>query len=104
MNTVMVVGKLTKDVIFEKVDEETFKAKVNIEIKKNYRNKEGIYETDCIDINLYGNVALNACNYLRKDSVIGVRGSLSIEDNKLQVNAERVSFLNNIKRKEETER
>lgn len=77
---------------------------VTIATPRNYKNEEGIYETDMFDIVLRGkNMVDNTMSYCKKGDLIGVKGRLEMfkyvrkEDGKKMrrtlIIGEKVSFL-----------
>lgn len=111
MNNVVLVGRLTENP--EISEKETGKkvTAVNVAVSRNYKNSEGIYETDFIRCILWDGIATSACEYCKVGDVIGIKGRLQSseyddENGKrhfvTEVIAERVTFLSS-KSKEEQE-
>ena len=67
MNQLCIVGRLTKNPEGEII---------TIAVNRSYKNAEGIYETDFIDILLGNDMARNVTEYCRKGDLIGIRGRL----------------------------
>lgn len=76
MNKAILVGRICKDV--ELKYSKNGKANIDfaIAIPRTYKNEEGIYETDFINIVAWGNIAENTASYCKKGDLIGVSGSL----------------------------
>lgn len=92
LNQIALVGRLTEIFILEEEGEK--KGIITLGVPRNFKNKEGIYETDFIKCYLSKYFHNNILEYLKKGDVIGVRGRLqTIEDNKLVVIVEKLSFL-----------
>lgn len=88
MNLVTLVGRI--------IDFENQKNKTIIEIKvpRNYKNKEGIYEDDYIQICLYDSISENFKNYCNKGDLIGIKGSIrSQKDKSIEIVADKITFL-----------
>jgi single-strand DNA-binding protein len=51
-------------------------ATIVLAIPRHYKSEDGIYETDFIDVELHGNIAKNAKEYILKGDIIGVAGRL----------------------------
>lgn len=66
-NNVMLIGRLVSNPSGDKI---------TIAIPRSYKNAEGIYETDFIDIKLGNNIAKNVMEYCKKGDLIDIRGSL----------------------------
>lgn len=106
MNQVIVVGRACSEIKIEDVGE-TKKAYLSLAINRPYKNSEGVYETDFIRCVLWGKVANNANEYVRKGDVVGVKGCLqtrSYEDKEgnkkfvMEVVGEKVTFLSSNKK------
>lgn len=94
MNTVMLVGRLTKNPeIIENLETDKKECIINLAINRGYKNQDGIYETDFIPCSLWEGVYPNVTEYCHKGDTVGVKGSLISKDGKIFVRAERVSFL-----------
>ena len=92
-NQIMLIGRLVSDPEIN----ETENGKVTdivLAIRRYFKNKEGIYETDFIPVRLYTGIAEKTCEYCSKGDLIAVKGRverLSGED--LKIIADKVSFL-----------
>lgn len=95
MNQICLVGRLVKNM------EERDKY-ITIACPRSFKNAEGNYDTDFIDIKLFGAIAQNTMEYCKKGDVIGIRGrieTLNIDDGdghytkKTEIVADRVTFL-----------
>lgn len=100
LNQLILVGRLTenpKEIINNKLI-------VTLAVQRNYKNSEGVYETDFIDVVLWQCVAENTYEYCKKGDLIGIRGRLETElvnnQRLLLVVADRVSFLSSRKEKD----
>ena len=62
--------------------------------------KDGKYEINLIPCVLYNNMAIHTKKYCCEGDLIGIKGSLEIDDNNMVVVADKVSFLSS-KRTEE---
>lgn len=101
LNQIVLVGRLTTDVKKETIGDKNF-AKINLAVNRNYKNSEGIYEVDFIDIELWNNIVDSTAEYCRKGDLIGIKGRLETEDyeaedgtkkRKMVIRAEKVTFL-----------
>lgn len=73
---------------------------LSLSIPRNYKNAEGIYETDFIDVMVKGDMANTCVEYLHKGDIVGVKGHLKSEDSIIAVIAEKVTFLSSKKSEE----
>ncbi len=72
-------------------------------VARNVKNKAGDYETDDINVHLEGKLRDNTYEYVEKGDIVGIKGSLRVEDGKMEVYAEKVSFLSSHARDTENE-
>ena len=109
MNNVVLVGRLVEDPTVVETESGKQLTTVNIAVTRNYKNSDGIYETDFIRCILWNNIACNTCEYCHMGDVIGVKGRLQTgsyenEENQkvyyTEVVAEKVTFLSSSKPKE----
>ena len=107
MNAVVLVGRLVSNP--EIITTETNKqvTSVVLAVHRNYKNSDGIYETDFIRCILWNGVAANTCEYCHEGDIIGIKGRLETrsyetEDNDkkyvTEVIADRVTFLSSVKK------
>ena len=98
MNTVVLVGKLYEEPIMLENQNGVKYAKLKLAVTRNYKNAEGVYETDFIDIKTYLPMAQNVTEWCSKGDTLGIKGRVqtSQEDNNLiEIIAEKVTFLTN---------
>lgn len=72
-------------------------------VARNVKNEAGDYETDDINVHLEGKLRDNTYEYVEKGDIVGIKGSLRVEDGKMEVYAEKVSFLSSHARDTENE-
>lgn len=75
MNLNVYVGRLTKDVAVDQVNNSEV-AKFTLAVKREYRNAEGSYDADFIPVEAWNNYANIAKKYLKKGTLVGVTGRL----------------------------
>ena len=95
LNQVVVVGRITSDPVVEEG-----KGVITLAVQRSYKNSEGEYETDFIPCNLFGNIATNTSEYCKKGDIVGVKGRIQSHEDKIEIIAEKVTFLSS-KSKEE---
>ena len=109
-NNILLIGRLVAKPILEKTESGHNYSIMTIAIPRNYKNTEGIYETDFIDIILHNMVANNTCEYCNKGDIVGIRGRLETEyyenengekKKSMIVVADKVTFLSTNKNYEE---
>lgn len=90
LNEFILVGRVTK------IEQE----EVNIAVSRNYKNSEGVYDTDFITIIVKKSINEQMQTYCRKGDLIGVKGKIACLDNKLELVAEKITFLASKKKEE----
>ena len=102
MNDVNLVGRLVTDPELEELTNGKRVLTVTLSINRNYKNEDGIYETDFIRCILWNGIAATTAEHCRRGDVVGIKGRLQTrkyeDDNKnihyaTEVVAERVTFL-----------
>lgn len=92
MNEFILVGRIVK------LEQE----KVNIAVSRNYKNSEGIYDTDFVTITVKKSTNEQMQTYCQKGDLIVVKGRIACLDNNLELVAEKITFLANRKKEEKT--
>lgn len=76
MNTVQLVGRLTKDVDLKFTQTGEAVANFTIAVNRNFTNQQGEREADFINCVIWRKSAENLANFTRKGSLIGLDGRL----------------------------
>lgn len=92
-NVTMVIGRLVSDPKISETENGSKKSIITIAIPRDYKNQDGIYETDFIPVTLYGQLAATTNEYCRKGDLIGIKGRIESIDGKLKIIAEKATFL-----------
>ena len=109
LNNVVLVGRLTGDPEIIDVEESKKVTSIILAVNRNFKNSEGLYDTDFIRCILWNSIASNTTEYCRSGDIIGIKGRLQsskYEDENKKVHyitdviAERVTFLSSNKRHE----
>lgn len=102
MNSVLLVGRLTQDPEVKEIENGSLRTIVNVAVSRNYRNSEGVYETDFIKCVLWNGIASATKDYCHKGDVVGIKGRLQTRsyenENKekrhiMEVIADKVTFI-----------
>ena len=110
LNNVILVGRLTGNPEIVEIEESKKVTTVLLAVNRNFKNSEGLYDTDFIRCILWNSIASNTTEYCRAGDVIGVKGRLqtsNYEDETGKIHyvtdvvAERVTFLSTNKKHEE---
>lgn len=101
MNQIILVGKTYK--IDTTYDNNKKKTILTLAVTRPYKNSDGVYDTDFIDITLWDSIAENTVARVGIGDTVGVKGrvettSYTNEDNgyttrKMEIVAEKVTFL-----------
>ena len=76
LNNVILVGRLTQDPEIVEIEKDKKVTTVILAVNRNFKNSDGIYETDFIRCILWNSVASTTTEYCRVGDVIGVKGRL----------------------------
>ena len=83
LNQVVVVGRIYS----------MENGKLVIAVPRSVKNENGEYETDYIEVRLSNNIASNVSTYCEKGDLVGIKGKLESDVNRMFVIAEKVTFL-----------
>ena len=77
LNSVSLVGRLTRDPEV-KINKKTKKSRcfIILAVGRSYKNADGEYDADFIDITVWDQLADNLAEYCHKGDMIGVRGRI----------------------------
>lgn len=67
-------------------------------IPRTYKNENGEYDTDYIEVRLSDAIEKNVSTYCEKGDLVGVKGRLESGINKMSVVADKVTFLSSRKK------
>lgn len=92
MNAIHLVGRLTKDPELKYFEDGTASTNFQIAVRRNFKNREGNYDSDFIQVQVLGKLAEAVANYLRKGNRCAVDGRLQIDNWKDEKSGEWKSF------------
>jgi len=110
LNNVILVGRLTANPEIIEIEDSKKVTTVILAVNRNFKNADGLYDTDFIRCILWNSIASSTTEYCKTGDIIGVKGRLQsskYEDNNgkfhyiTDVVAERVTFLSTNKKHEE---
>lgn len=97
LNQAVLVGRLVDNPTVEENENGRKLVNITLAVSRSYKNIDGEYETDFLDVILWDGIASNTCEYCKKGDLIGVKGRLEsskIENkNVMQLVAEKITFL-----------
>ena len=94
LNQVVLVGRISD--LQNDYENGKEKRNVTLAIQRAFKNDEGIYETDFINVALWENEN-NPLEFCKVGDVVGVKGYLITEHNELIVKATKVTYLSSSK-------
>lgn len=101
MNQVVMIGRIVKEPELKETEKGNL-CNLTLAVARPYKNEEGVYETDFVDVTLWKSIAENTKEYCRKGDLVGVKGRIQTNtredengDKKFFMNivAEKVTFL-----------
>lgn len=106
LNQIILIGRLTHDPELKTLEDGKKVMSLQIAVQRNFKNLEGVYETDFIPITLWQGLAENFHQYCLKGTLIAVRGRMQMKhvkyDDKdyktMEIIGERVTYLSNVKK------
>lgn len=77
LNSVTLVGRLTKDPEVS-INKKTKKSRcfITLAVGRTYKNADGEYDADFIDVTVWDGLADNLAEYCKKGDLIGLRGRI----------------------------
>lgn len=101
LNQVVLVGRLTKDPEVVETESGNKVSSVALAVPRNFKNEDGVYESDFIEVTMWNNIASNTAEYCHKGDIVGVKGRIQVDSyekngekrKEQRVLAERVTFL-----------
>ena len=97
LNQTVLVGRIVSDPQINETKNEKKVATIPLAVQRSYKNEEGEYTTDFIPCVLWDGVAQNVIDYCKKGDLIGIKGRIQATAEKVEVIAERVTFLSSNK-------
>lgn len=92
LNQVVLVGRVAK---IPNIIEENNKRmlELTISVQRNYKNENGIYETDFINCIIYDEMARNTKEFTKIGDIIGIKGRVQNINNIPNIIADKITFL-----------
>ena len=80
LNQVVMVGRLTKDPEVVETENGNKVSNIAIAVPRNYKNEDGVYETDFIEVTMWNSIAENTAEYCHKGDIVGVKGRIQVDN------------------------
>ena len=101
MNQVVLIGRITNTLELKQEEDSIKYAYMKLAVPRSFKNADGEYETDFIGVRLFGTIADSTTEYCKKGDLVGVKGRLQNYKNKLELVAEKLTFLSSKKANED---
>lgn len=105
LNQVFLVGRLVSDLKINETKNGSKECNITLSVPRNYKNADGIYETDFIPCKVGYPMCDNVVEYCKKGDLLGIKGRVETkqEENKniIEIIAEKVTFMASKSNKEE---
>ncbi len=79
LNQVIIVGRLVDTLTVEEDGEKKI-SNIVVAVPRSYKNSDGEYDTDFIDVELWDGVASSADDYCKKGDIIGVKVRIKVDN------------------------
>jgi len=104
LNQVVIVDRLRKIIDLG----ENNGAVITIENIRPFKNVDGIYESDFIDVKVFDGAKSSLIDYCKENDLIGIKGRVQVKEvdgNKvIEIVSDKITFMsNNVKKEEENE-
>lgn len=76
MNTVNLIGRLTRDIELRYTQNGKAVANGSIAVNRAFKNQEGNYDADFINLVMFGKTAEIMANYVKKGQQVGIEGRI----------------------------
>ncbi|MCM1370817.1 MAG: single-stranded DNA-binding protein [Clostridium sp.] len=93
LNQIVLVGRVVSDLEINETENERKFTSLKLAVPRSFKNENGEYETDFIPCVLWNTIAVNTCEYCKKGDLVGIKGRMQNKENRLEVIAEKVTFL-----------
>ncbi|MBO4245404.1 MAG: single-stranded DNA-binding protein [Bacilli bacterium] len=80
LNQVVMVGRLTKDPEVIETENGNKVSNIAIAVPRSFKNEEGVYETDFIEVTMWNGIAENTAAYCHKGDIVGVKGRIQVDN------------------------
>lgn len=107
MNQFVTVGRMVNNPEIKDLENGNKVSSIVLAVQRPYKNAEGEYDTDFLDITIWNGIAKSTCDYCKKGDLVGVKGR--IQNNNYEVDgktmhknemiAEKITFLSSNKEK-----
>lgn len=100
LNQIVLVGRLVEDLEIKENENGKKVAYITLAVPRAFKNVDGVYETDFIECMLWQGIAQSTSEFCHKGDIVGVKGRIQSNNKKIEIVAEKVTFLSNKKENE----
>ncbi len=102
MNQIVLVGRIAIDPEIKELDDGKKVSNLRLAVPRSFKNADGEYETDFLDVTLWNSIAQNTMEYCKTGDIVGVKGRMQNniyekedgkKEYKMNIIAEKVTFL-----------
>lgn len=101
LNQTVLVGRLVREPEVIETENGAKVSNISLAVPRSFKNAEGEYETDFIEVTLWNNIAQSTSEYCKKGDLVGVKGRIQTDSYEkdgekkflMKVIADRVTFL-----------
>lgn len=79
-NLIYLVGRLNDNPNIKLLPDERKFVTINVSVPRQYKNEDGIYETDCIPCSISSGIANNVCECCKVGDLIGIKGRIQMKE------------------------
>lgn len=94
LNQVILVGKIVEDPKEVVTSNDELVVVMSLGIERHYKNEDGNYDSDIIEVVINRYLAETSKEYLEKDMTVGVKARLTSKYDGITVVAEKLTFIN----------
>ncbi len=102
LNTITLIGRLVRNPELRETKSGKKVTNITLAVPRNFKNAEGVYDTDFIGSTIWNGEAEKVNEYCRKGDLISITGRVEklTGDKEIKIVAEKVIFLQSRKEKE----
>lgn len=102
LNQTVVVGRIVRDLEVKETESGKQYSSITLAVPRSFKNADGEYDTDFINVMLWNGIASNTAEYCKKGDLVAVKGRLQTnqvekedgtKETKMSLVCERLTFL-----------
>lgn len=92
-NQFFCVGRLQETPMLKTTENGKNYINLIVGVARTFKNIDGEYDVDNIPVKVFNTIATNVVDYCKKGDIIGVKGRLQMNEDKIEIIADKVTFL-----------